>query len=191
MFMWCCIAYLYKLSWSLVLVFAHSLQTYFRHPLPRPVSCAVLHASSCHSAAAVDFRRGLWLYFKIYVTLYAIPAVIFKREKLLKEPLTSLRVLLTKSSRSALFFAVEASLIKYTFCLLRNALSRPPPVPGWIPFLSGLVGSLGLLIEHPSRLVELNYYVFPQVHVVILYLLCIYYVTYVEQILRASNNWEL
>lgn len=49
------------------------------------------------------------------------------------------------------------------FCLIRNSWPHTPPVPAIIPFLSGTIGSLALLIERPSRLVELNYYILPQI----------------------------
>lgn len=64
---------------------------------------------------------------------------------------------------SALFFAVDATVVKYGLCLLRNAWGKPPPVPHFLPFLAGLLGSFGLLIERQSRRVELLYYVLPQV----------------------------
>ena len=81
----------------------------------------------------------------------------------MSSPGKTVRTLLSNSVRSALFFAVDASMVKYALCLLRNAWPYAHPVPVFIPFLAGMSGVLGLLIERQSRRVELMYYVLPQV----------------------------
>ena len=89
--------------------------------------------------------------------------VILKRGQLFKAPISSVDTLLRNSFRSALFFAVDAAIVKYLLCVLRNVWGRSPPVPVAIPFLAGFSGVVGLLIERESRHIELLYYVIPQV----------------------------
>ena len=93
------------------------------------------------------------------------PLVLFRTKNLINKTKQSVVTLLKNSIVSALFFAVDATVVKYGLCLLRNAWGKPPPVPHFLPFLAGLLGSLGLLIERQSRRVELLYYVLPQVYI--------------------------
>lgn len=118
---------------------------------------------SCHQCARIDFYKGFLLYLKIYLTIYSLPLVLFRTKNLINKTKQSVVTLLKNSIVSALFFAVDATIVKYGLCLLRNAWGKPPPAPHFLPFLAGLLGSLGLLIERQSRRIELLYYVLPQV----------------------------
>lgn len=144
--------------------YTYTSQLYFRNPSPHFIPCSeLMHQGSCHMCALNDFYNGCILYFKIYLTLYSLPLVLFRTSKLFKNTKESIVTLLQNASVSALFFAVDATVVKYGLCLLRNVWGRPPPVPYFIPLLAGLLGSLGLLIERESRRRELLYYVLPQV----------------------------
>lgn len=141
------------------------LQVYFRRPGSRLIPCTdLLHPGlSCHQCAHIDFYKGFLLYLKIYLTIYSLPLVLFRTKNLINKTKQSVVTLLKNSIVSALFFAVDATVVKYGLCLLRNAWGKPPPVPHFLSFLAGLLGSFGLLIERQSRRVELLYYVLPQV----------------------------
>ena len=142
------------------------LQVYFRCPSSQFIPCTdLMHPGlTCHQCARTDFYQGFLLYLKIYLTIYSLPLVLFRTKNLINKTKQSIVTLLKNSIVSALFFAVDATVVKYGLCLLRNAWGKPPPAPYFVPFLAGLLGSLGLLIERQSRRVELLYYVLPQVH---------------------------
>ena len=139
-------------------------QVYYRNPGTSFIPCnALLHQGSCLTMALKDFYTSLWIFFKLYAALYSLPLVLFKGRKLIQRPSKSLLSLFQNSFRSALFFSLDAAVVKYMLCLLRNVWPHPPPLPVFIPFLAGMIGSLGLLIERAPRRIELMYYVFPQV----------------------------
>lgn len=141
-----------------------TLQIYFRRPHPHFIPCnALMHKGSCHLCALKDFYNGLLLYAKIYLTIYSMSLALFRTRNLVKKPKESLHYVLKNTCTSALFFAIDAMLVKYSLCLLRNAWGAPPPVPPFVPLVSGFVGVVGLLIERQSRRLELLYYVLPQV----------------------------
>ena len=139
---------------------------YFRRPSSQFIPCSdLMHPGlTCHQCARIDFYKGFLLYLKIYLTIYSLPLVLFRTKNLINKTKQSIITWLKNSAVSALFFAVDATVVKYALCLLRNAWGKPPPAPYFVSFLAGLLGSLGLLIERQSRRVELLYYVLPQVH---------------------------
>lgn len=141
------------------------VQVYFRRPSSRFIPCTdLMHPGlTCHQCAKLDFYKGFILYLKIYLTIYSLPLILFKTRNLFTRTKESIANLLKKSVQSALFFAVDATVVKYGLCLLRNSLGKPAPTPHFVPLLAGFLGSLGLLIERESRRVELLYYVLPQV----------------------------
>ncbi len=90
--------------------------------------------------------------------------MLFRTKSLVTNTTVALSTLLTNSVVSALFLAVDGSLVKYSLCLFRNWYGQAPPLPPWIALLSGFFGVAGLLIERHSRRLELLYYVLPQVN---------------------------
>ena len=143
---------------------------YFRRPHSQFIPCTdLMHPGlTCHQCARIDFYKGLLLYLKIYLTIYSLPLVLFRTKNLISKTKESAVTLLKNSVVSALFFAVDATVVKYGLCLLRNAWGNPPLAPYFVPLLAGFLGSLGILIERQSRRVELLYYVLPQVFIIIL-----------------------
>ena len=143
---------------------------YCRRPHTEFIPCsAMLHHGSCHTFAIKDLFQGILLYTKIYLVLYSVPLLLLRTGRLLSQPMEALRTLVWNVGTSSLFLAISGTAMKYSLCLLRNAWGRPPPVPYWIPSLSGFIGTVGLLIERESRRLELLYYVVPQVR------LCCFY----------------
>ncbi len=139
-------------------------QLFFRVPSPHFLPCSAgLHPGSCHSNALNDFVHSLFLYIKIYLSIYSLPLVLFRTKTLWTRTLTALRTLLNNTIVSALFLAVDGTIVKYTLCLLRGWYGHTPPLPPWMSLLSGFLGAAGLLIERKSRQLELLYYVLPQV----------------------------
>lgn len=142
------------------------LQLFFRIPSDRFLACSSgFHPGSCHTFALKDFLYSLFLYFKIYLAIYSLPLLLFRTKSIFTHTTDTLSTLLPNTLVSALFLAVDGTLVKYTLCLLRNWHGKAPPLPLWIAPLSGFLGAAGLLIERHSRRLELLYYVLPQVNV--------------------------
>ena len=154
-----------KFNLSVLLSELHVIvQVYFRHPHPNFIPCnALMHEGSCLECAVKDFFGTFYLFLKVYLTVYSMPLLLFRTKRLFTAPKESLRTLIENTCVSSLFFAVDATLIKYGLCLLRNAWGRPPPTPALIPVLAGAMGVVGMLIERQSRRLEMLYYGLPQV----------------------------
>ena len=136
----------------------------FRQPSSTFIPCdTLLHSGPCHIFAQKNFYHCFLQYVKIYITLYSIPLLLFRTKTLLNTPRQALTGLLQNTCLSALFLAIDGIVIKYSMCLLRNVLGRPPPVPSVVPALAGFMAALGLLVERKPRRLELLYYVMPQV----------------------------
>ena len=88
---------------------------------------------------------------------------MFKFSEMRSRPQKVLGKYIKNVLNSTLFFAMDATIVKYLICLLRNLDGRPPPAPSYIPFLGGFVGGLCVLLERPSRQLELLYYSMAQV----------------------------
>ena len=150
------------------------LTTYFRQPGTEFISCNhLMHPGSCHGMAVYDFCSCLMLYLKIHSVLYTIPLILFRSKEFISKPFEAITRLFTNTAISSLFLAVDGIITKYTMCLFRNWDGRPPPAPSYISFVSGMLGAVGLLVERPSRQLELLYYTSAQAFYIIWRLLCI------------------
>ena len=113
--------------------------------------------------ALSDFTQSLILYIKLYLSIYSLPLLLFKTKSLLVHTADALKNLLVNSFVSALFLAVDGSVVKYSLCLFRNLWGGAHPLPYVFSLVAGFLGVSGLLIERQSRRLELLYYVLPQV----------------------------
>ena len=136
---------------------------YYRKPHTDFIPCnALMHEGTCHAWALRDCYNSLLLFFKLYLTLYSMPLLLFKTKSLLQSPVASLKPVLQNTCVSTLFFTIDATLVKYGLCLWRNAWGSPPPTSVLVPILAGLMGLCGVLIERHSRRLEMVYYGLPQ-----------------------------
>ncbi|RUS78406.1 hypothetical protein EGW08_013820 [Elysia chlorotica] len=135
----------------------------FREPGPRFLTCAEigLHEGSCTKHRVTDLLQSLSGFAKLYLPIHLIPVLIFKRGLLLKRPFFVLYSLSKNLALSTAFLGLMVFLAKIVICLLRNALQRPPPLPGFIPAVAGAVCGLALLLERFSRRKELALFVIP------------------------------
>ena len=161
------------LHWS-VYYTDEKLSTYFRERGTEFLPCShSMHPGSCHLTAADDFKNCFVLYTRIYLVLYSIPLLVFKIKHLRTNPRKTLRRYVKNVLNSSLFFAIDSTTVKYMLCLLRNWNRGTPPAPTFIPFVAGFVGGLSVILERPSRQLELLYYSIAQVLYVVWKLLCI------------------
>ncbi|KAJ2511508.1 hypothetical protein GGI11_005083 [Coemansia sp. RSA 2049] len=123
------------------------------------VACGIFHphTTSCvHgmlSTALVSFPYAL----KVYAPLNAAVLLIFKRAKLLRDPRHALLALAKSSARSSLFFTLLVLGIVNGSCMVRSLVGRDTFL-GYL--VTGAVGGLSVLVEAPSRRVELAMYCF-------------------------------
>lgn len=150
------------------------MQAFYRQPSNEFLPCSsMLHQGPCYTFLVKDFFKGLVLYAKIYAVIYSLPLLLFKTNKLMTRPGVVLGTLVQNTMVSSLFLAATGFVMKLFLCTLRNAWGRPPPVPHWIPAVSGFAGVLGFLFERESRQLELLYYVLPQVCLALCVCVCV------------------
>ena len=125
-----------------------NINLYFRELGLEFVPCSVLmHKGSCAPSAFLSLFLHWLLYAKLYLVVYSIPLLLFRPKWVLSNPLTPVLIVAEKVGRSSLFFAIDATLFKYTMCVLRNLDHHPPPIAHYILALSSVIGSLGLFVE--------------------------------------------
>ncbi|KAJ2158246.1 hypothetical protein GGF46_003923 [Coemansia sp. RSA 552] len=94
---------------------------------------------------------------KLYIPVNLLMFLSFKRTKLIKAPKAAVINLFKSSARGALFFALMVNGVSNGSCLVRGA-TRRESLGGYVA--SGVLGGLAVLIEKPSRRIELAMYVF-------------------------------
>ncbi|KAJ2463728.1 hypothetical protein GGI02_005172 [Coemansia sp. RSA 2322] len=121
--------------------------------------CGVFHphTTSCQRGALSSLRHSFPVALKVYVPLNAAVLLLFKRGKLLKDPRGMLLKLIKSSARSSVFFTLLVVGIINGSCAMRALLGRETYI-GYI--IAGLASGLSVLVEAPSRRVELAMYCF-------------------------------
>ncbi|KAJ2830505.1 hypothetical protein FBU31_002474 [Coemansia sp. 'formosensis'] len=94
---------------------------------------------------------------KVYMPLNAAVLVLFKRGQFLKDPRGMLLKLLKSSARSSIFFTLLVTGIINGACGMRQLFGRETYF-GYVA--AGLLSGLSVLVEAPSRRVELAMYCF-------------------------------
>ncbi|KAJ1960735.1 hypothetical protein GGI12_003647 [Dipsacomyces acuminosporus] len=123
------------------------------------VTCGILHPQtpSCTKGALYIMFNIIPLALKIYTPLNAVVLLIFKRRRLFDDPKSALFKLVKSSARSAIFFSILITSIVNGSCAMRTLLGRET-YAGYV--IMGLLGGLSVLIEAPSRRIELAMYCF-------------------------------
>ncbi|KAJ1719320.1 hypothetical protein LPJ53_005898 [Coemansia erecta] len=123
------------------------------------VACGIFHphTTSCTRGALATILQSLPVAMKVYAPLNASVLLLFKRRQLLANPRRALAKLAVSSLRSSLFFALMVAYIINGSCSVRAVLGRDTFI-GYI--LTGLAGGLAVLVEQPSRRIELAMYCF-------------------------------
>ncbi|KAJ1840003.1 hypothetical protein LPJ73_006574, partial [Coemansia sp. RSA 2703] len=123
------------------------------------VACGIFHphTTSCSHGALATVLQSLPVALRIYAPLNASVLLLFKRRQLLTNPRRALAKLALSSMRSSVFFALMVAGIINGSCAVRAVVGRDS-VAGYVA--TGLVGGLAVLVEQPSRRVELAMYCF-------------------------------
>ncbi|KAJ1809526.1 hypothetical protein LPJ75_004373 [Coemansia sp. RSA 2598] len=123
------------------------------------VACGVFHpaTTSCTRGVVSTILQSLPVAMKVYAPLNATMLLLFKRRQLLANPRRALLKLAVSSLRSSMFFALMVAYIINGSCFVRALLGRDT-LFGY--FVTGLAGGLAVLVEQPSRRIELAMYCF-------------------------------
>ncbi|KAJ3199207.1 hypothetical protein HDU83_006380 [Entophlyctis luteolus] len=108
------------------------------------VMCSLQHPahSSCELGAWHSFKKEWWRAMQLYIPLNAIMTVIFKGSSLMKKPTHNLRQYVVGTARSTLFLTAYCTMAWY--------------------YVNGLLCGATVLIEAPSRRLELGLYCLPR-----------------------------
>ncbi|KAJ2079610.1 hypothetical protein H4R24_003651 [Coemansia sp. RSA 988] len=123
------------------------------------VACGIYHphTTSCLLGLVSTVLRSFPNSMKMYVPFNAMVYGIFKNKELRKDPLGTIVKLIKSSARSSLFFALMVASTTNGSCILRALLGRDT-FAGYL--VAGVLGGLAVLVEAPSRRIELAMYVF-------------------------------
>ncbi|KAJ2780118.1 hypothetical protein H4R18_003622 [Coemansia javaensis] len=123
------------------------------------VACGVLHphTTSCTLGVAGTFLRGLPYAMRLHIPFNIAMLLLFQSQRLLKNPVGTLRSLVKSTVQSSVYFTLMIVGITNSTCLFRKAIGRDA-VGNYI--LSGIVGGLAILVERPGRRGELSMYCF-------------------------------
>ena len=123
------------------------------------IPCSVFHTHSCHSNAIRKFLIIFKMASTFYIPMHLFPVIVYKRDKILSEPLKILKNLLTGIVRSSLFVSVCISLFWYLICIFKNLRRRTDYVN---ILLASFICSFSILFEPAGRRIEIALYFLPR-----------------------------
>ena len=123
------------------------------------VPCNVIHDHSCEWNALKKFLMVFNMAYKFYIPIHVLPALIFKRQKLTKEPLKILKSAIKNIIKSSLFISVYVSSFWYFICFFKNKRFKTDK---WNIILASFICSFAVLFEPANRRTELALYMFPR-----------------------------
>lgn len=129
---------------------------------PVCVDCELLHPGRpCLVNQLTLYPKVLRYMGPIYLAQHLVPVLLFKFPKFLNHPLSILQRAILNALRSASFMAAFVQIFHAVLCIHRGGIKLGwfGSEQGWLYFLQGVVGSLGLLVESKSRRPELALYV--------------------------------
>ncbi|ORX65615.1 hypothetical protein DL89DRAFT_224566 [Linderina pennispora] len=121
--------------------------------------CGILHpqTESCTRGMLYILFNVFPLAMRVYTPLNLAVLLLFKRHRLAKDPRGVILSLIKSSVRSSVFLAVLIVGIINFSCGMRAVLGRESY---WSYIITGSVGGLAVLLEAPSRRIELAMYCF-------------------------------
>ncbi|CAO3613074.1 unnamed protein product [Cunninghamella blakesleeana] len=136
------------------------------------IPCTVVHGGNtwgCEANALIRFTKGFIKVFSLYFTVHFTPHLIFRRDKLVQDPIGSAINILKASARSSAFIATFIALIWYSVCLTRTRIghqilrvNQTILDDTLAPLIGCMMCGLSLLIENKHRRGEMALYVVPR-----------------------------
>ena len=129
-----------------------------------PYCCDCMHPDmNCFSRIFYATLKTFWALFKINFPIHIIPALIFKRKILKKQPSQELKKLLKNIIKSVMFLTSFIFMIKTFQCALYPIMKKiaKDPVLATNTF-SCLFPGMGIAFEQAHRRAEITYYCLPR-----------------------------
>ena len=123
------------------------------------IPCGVIHDHSCEWNALRKFMLVFNMAYKFYIPIHILPALIFKRKRLMKEPMKILKACLKNILKSSMFISTYVATFWYFCCKFRNARMRTDK---WNVIFASFICSFAILFEPAHRRTELALYMFPR-----------------------------
>ena len=123
------------------------------------IPCSVYHLHSCEMNALLKFITVFNMAYKFYLPIHILPKLIFKRARLLQNPLKLVKDVIKDIIYSCLFLSVYVSLFWYFICKFKNIRGKSDK---YNIMLSSLICSWSAIFEAQHRRVELGLYMFPR-----------------------------
>lgn len=117
------------------------------------------HTGSCVGYCTHDWFLGLGRAGKIYAPVHLLPLLIFRYNKLMKDPKKQLTDTAMAWAYSCMFLTTYQFTVKFSQCMIRNARQTDEE---WQAMLGGLLTGFACLFERPSRVSELMLYCVPK-----------------------------
>ena len=121
--------------------------------------CSVIHDHSCEMHFVKRFLLVFNLAYKFYIPIHILPALIFKRRKLTKEPIKILRAAAKNILKSTLFISCYVSFYWYFICKIKNYRKKTDK---WNIILAASLCCFSVLWEPSNRRSEMALYMFPR-----------------------------
>eukprot|EP00808_Paulinella_micropora_P024406 g59565.t1 len=123
--------------------------------------CQTQHPDSeyCTLAHLRFLRQGVRRAIPVYMPVYVIPLLLFKRGRLLRQPLQTTLYVAMQIVQSSLFLGSYCTLAWAGVCLTRRLTGLRTPA---IARLAGIFSGFSQLIERPPRRIELTLYILAQ-----------------------------
>lgn len=125
------------------------------------VPCQILHPQSvfCSLNNVRVFSKAFRQSLPFYVSIYAIPSIIFNKRRVLQHPKKWLQTTATNSLRSTVFLSSFVALYQAVVCAHRNLRLQEHKSLYWI---AGMIASSSIFLENSSRRSELTIYCLPR-----------------------------
>jgi len=117
------------------------------------------HKGSCVGYCTHDWFLGLGRAAKIYAPVHILPLLIFRYNKLLKDPKKQLSETAKGLIYSCMFLTTYQFTVKFSQCMMRNVRQTDD---AYHALLGGLLTGFSCLFERPSRVSELMLYCVPK-----------------------------
>eukprot|EP00347_Sterkiella_histriomuscorum_P020166 403338853 len=123
------------------------------------IHCRDIHDHSCAWQAFEKFWTVMKIASKFYLPIHCIPILIFKRKKILEQPLQVVKQAAVNVLRSCLFMSCYIAIFRYLTCLLKNTRGK---IDRLNIVIAGFFCTFAILFEPSHRRTELALYLIPR-----------------------------
>jgi len=125
------------------------------------IMCALQHSTdkSCIAGSVKAFKAEFSRAFFMYLPLNVVMTFLFGSNRVLAHPVESAVHVLKSVLRSSVFLTSYCTIAWAAPCFFRNMFKRDER---WMYFVNGLMSGFCVVIEAPSRRLELALYVLPR-----------------------------